>query len=452
MANPWRVETRGSQEGAAPATAASLSSSRRRVRRPPPRPTYLRGSPRIWAVGGGKGGIGKSVVASSLAAALAGTGRRCALIDADLGGANLHTLLGVSRPRRHLSHLWTGEVRSLEELMVPTSVPNLWLVSGDQALLEMANPKHHQKEKLFRHIRGLDVDEVVLDLGSGTAFNVLDFFLLAQRQIVVATPEPTAIENAEHFLRAALHRSLRAVTKRPEVRAAILRVRDACRSGRVRSAGELIEQVRAVDPLAAKLLDERALAFTPILLVNQVASLEHQEVGPRLVASCHDRVGVPVALAGSLGKEPSVAEAVSRRQPVLQAYPSSPFCRQLEGLVRDLLRTEWDCPRERSTKTTRRSTHRDPAVRTAGLPPFDAKAPGTYLRRCREALGIPLQEMIERTRIRALEHIETERFEQLPPEPYLRGYLLSYAQELGVTDLARLVAAYLARVPAPRPA
>ena len=181
------------------------------------------GAPQIWAVGGGKGGVGKSVIASSLAAAIAGTGRRCVVIDVDLGGANLHTLLGVSRPLRTLSHLLTGEVASLAELMVPTSVPNLWLVSGNHALLDMANPKHSQKEKLFRHIRGLDVDDVVLDLGAGSAFNVLDFFLLARRGLVVVTPEPTAIENAEHFLKAALYRSLRVVAGRPDVRAAILR-------------------------------------------------------------------------------------------------------------------------------------------------------------------------------------------------------------------------------------
>ena len=107
--------------------------------------------------------------------------------------------------------------------MVQTSVPNLWLVSGQEALLDMANPKHGQKEMLFRQIQGLDVDDVLLDLGAGTAFNVLDLFLLAHRPLVVATPEPTAIENAEHFLSAAVYRSLRLVARRSDVSAAILR-------------------------------------------------------------------------------------------------------------------------------------------------------------------------------------------------------------------------------------
>ena len=51
--------------------------------------------PRIWAVGGGKGGVGKSVITSNLAVAFARRGERCVVVDADLGGANLHTMLGV---------------------------------------------------------------------------------------------------------------------------------------------------------------------------------------------------------------------------------------------------------------------------------------------------------------------------------------------------------------------
>jgi flagellar biosynthesis protein FlhG len=441
-------------EGRAPALAADPAARPSTSKRPgPPRPEYLAGSPRIWAVGGGKGGVGKSVVASSLAAAIAGTGRRCAVIDVDLGGANLHTLLGVSRPRRTLSHLLTGEVGSLAELMVQTSVPNLWLVSGDQALIEIANPKHSQKEKLFRHIRSLDVDEVVLDLGAGSAFNVLDFFLLARRKLVVMTPEPTAIENAEHFIRAALHRSLRVVARRPEVRAAILRAREDHRGARVRSAGELIDLVAVVDPLAAKLLDECAEAFIPLLLLNQVRTAEHRSLGPQLVESCRDRLGVPIASAELLDTDPNVPVAVGHRQPVFQVFPYCEFSRRIEALAQRLLRDDGDATRERADEQRPPRAPRESAPPRASsppersLPPLDLAQPGAYLRRCREALGLTLSEMTERTRIRALDHVERERFELLPPEPYLRGYLLSYAQELGIPEFSRLVACYLERLP-----
>src|SRR5262245_41895062 len=403
------------------------------------------GVPRIWAVGGGKGGVGKSVIAASLAAAIAGTGRRCAAIDADLGGANLHTLLGVSRPRRTLSHLLTGEVGSLAELMVHTSVPNLWLVSGNDALLEMANPKHGQKQMLLRYIRGLDVDDVLLDLGAGSAFNVLDFFLLARRGLVVVTPEPTAIENAEHFLKAAFYRSLRVAARRPDVAEAIERVRKDQRRWRVRSARELIALVHEIDPPTAKVLEERAEAFVPMLLMNQVPA-EHGRIAPQLFASCRDRLGFAIEFVGSLDADPYVPAAVARRQPAFRAFPHCAFSRQIDALAQRLLEEASDAPRE-GTRDGKASRSRAAAVLHRSLPPLDLSAPGAYLRRCREALGLTLSEMAERTRIRVLDHIENQRFERLPHEPYLSGYLLEYARALGLLESAQLVARYLELLP-----
>jgi flagellar biosynthesis protein FlhG len=403
-------------------------------------------------VGGGKGGVGKSVVAASLAAAIAGTGRRCAVIDLDLGGANLHTLLGVTRPTRTLSHLLTGEVASLADLMVPTSVRDLWLVSGNESLLEMANPNNGQKQMLLRHIRGLDVDDVLLDLGAGSAFNTLDFFLLARRRLVVTTPEPTAIENAEHFLKAALYRSFKLVTRsHPEVRAVILRLREERRGWRVRSAGELIALVRAIDPPSAKLLEEGTQAFAPVLLVNQVRTVEQRGVGAELIAAWRDRLGVEIELAESIDVDPSVSAAVAQRQPAIQAFPHCRFSRAMDALARRLLRGEAGNPLEREERELDGKPG-DVASPQSPLPPLDLAEPGAYLRRCREQLGLSLAEMVERTRIRILDQIECERFDRLPPaEPYLRNYLLTYARELGVQESEWLVAAYLGRLPQARP-
>ena len=414
-----------------------------------------RGAPRIWAVGGGKGGVGKSVISSNLAAAMAGAGRRCAVIDVDLGGANLHTLLGVSRPRYSLSHLLTGDVASLADLMVQTSVPNLWLVSGNQALLEMANPTHSQKEMLVRQIRGLDVDDVVLDLGAGSGFNVLDFFLLARRGLVVVTPEPTAIENAEHFIRVAFYRSLREVARRPDVAAVIRQLRDNGRARRLHSAGELIALVRAIEPTAAKLLEEQAQSFAPLLIVNQVQAPEHRGIGPRLAASCRERLGAAVEFAASIEADLSVAAAVARGQPALQAFPLCRFSKHIETLAERLQREDPEFPREHEVESGRAARRAasgvsaDAASPSRPLPPLDPAAPGAYLRQCREALGLSLADMTERTRIRNLAQIESERFDLLPPEPYLKGYLFEYARELGLPDIADIAKCYLAKAPAP---
>jgi Mrp family chromosome partitioning ATPase len=83
------------------------------------------GGPKIWAIGGGKGGVGKSLVTANLAICLALMGHKVAAIDLDLGGANLHTCLGVPIPDKTLSDYLSKKVRSLTELLTPTAIISL---------------------------------------------------------------------------------------------------------------------------------------------------------------------------------------------------------------------------------------------------------------------------------------------------------------------------------------
>jgi hypothetical protein len=215
----------------------------------------------------------------------------------------------------------------------------------------------------------------------------------------------------------------------------------------VRSAGELIALVRAIDPPSAKLLEDGALAFAPVLLVNQIRTVDQRGVGAELIAAWRDRLGVQIELAESIDVDPSVSAAVAQRQPAIQAFPHCRFSRAMDALARRLLRGE-NVPPARIEEDDLPSKPGDAASPQSPLPPLDLAEPGAYLRRCREQLGLTLAEMVERTRIRVLDHIENERFDRLPPSrPYLENYLLSYARELGVQEPAWLAAAYLERRP-----
>src|SRR4030065_2962674 len=75
--------------------------------------------PRIWAVGGGKGGVGKSVISTNLGVALAKRGYRCILVDADLGGANLHTMVGIPNPAKSLTELFPKDAGNLADFQGP---------------------------------------------------------------------------------------------------------------------------------------------------------------------------------------------------------------------------------------------------------------------------------------------------------------------------------------------
>src|SRR4051794_27501646 len=75
----------------------------------------------IIAVGGGKGGVGKSLLAANIAIYLAQLGKRVVLFDADLGGANLHTFVGIERPATTLGDFFDKRVSRLEDCVLQTS-------------------------------------------------------------------------------------------------------------------------------------------------------------------------------------------------------------------------------------------------------------------------------------------------------------------------------------------
>jgi flagellar biosynthesis protein FlhG len=444
--------------------------------------------PCVWAVGGGKGGVGKSVLTANLAIALARRGRRCIVLDADLGGANLHTILGVRRPHRTLSDFVSREVSNLADVLCETPIPNLFLLSGARAFLAMANPKHAQKERLLRHIQTLAADHVFLDLSAGSSFNVLDFFLAARRGIVVVVPEPTSVENAYHFLKAAFFRSLSRATRHPGVRMAVEHVTKERGEIGVHSPRELLARVLELDRVAGAALADRARAFAPLLVVNQARTPEHRRVGLDMVVACREYLGTELDYIGAVARDEAVHHAVSRRQPVLESTQSCAFAKDVEALAQRLLRIE-EPEAARPEELNRVYRHRRelfsegslathgllsdeerraklahlevryaeraaqpderplgaPASRRPSLPPADFEEPGAYLRRCREFLGLELKDLFQRTRLSSLEHMEHERFVELPPEPYLRGHVLEYARALGIREAEILAARFVER-------
>ncbi len=300
--------------------------------------------PRIWAIGGGKGGVGKSVVSANLAVAVARTGARVALIDADLGGANLHTMVGVPSPKRNLSDFISKRVSSLSEILTPTPIDNLWLVSGAKALLETANPNYGQKGKILNHIARLDVDHVFLDLGAGTAFNVLDFFLVARKGVLVVVPEATSVENAYFFIKAAYFRKLKRAQPRAQVKAAIDEVMKSGARGSIRTPRDLMAQVMTVDPEAGAALMEEASTFSPTVIVNRIERSEQSRLGAEMGSACRDYFGIQLRCLGTLPFDNLVRRSVDERRPAVDLFPQSSFA----GAIRSTAAAFIETPAEKA--------------------------------------------------------------------------------------------------------
>src|SRR4029079_17795928 len=113
---------------------------------------------------GGKGCVGKSLVASNLSLAMAQSGSQVVLVDCDLGAANQHVLFGIDRPKPGIQGLLDRKIDSLEDGLTPTQHPNWNLVAGTGASVGAANINHGEKQRIIRRIRALDADVILIDV------------------------------------------------------------------------------------------------------------------------------------------------------------------------------------------------------------------------------------------------------------------------------------------------
>lgn len=293
--------------------------------------------PRIWAVGGGKGGIGKSVIATNLGVAVARLGLRCVLVDADLGGANLHTMLGVSAPKASIASIFNHQSATLNEILTPTGVSNLHLISGAQALLDMANPKHAQKLKLIRQLKTMDADVILLDLSAGSSFNVIDFFNAAHDPIMVVVPTPTSIENAYHFLNAALHRRFMHAVVKAEVTDLAKKALAEKSANGVRSPRELLRYLCQEHPDAGSAVGSMMARLRPKLIVNQVRHEEDMLLGDQISDACRDFYGVRLENLGGLRNDDRVISSILARKPLQSSQPACQFSTVIEGMAMRLV-------------------------------------------------------------------------------------------------------------------
>ncbi len=271
----------------------------------------------IWTIGGGKGGSGKSFITANMGICLSKLGIRVALIDADLGGANLHTFLGISPPAFTLSDFIKKRVSHLREVLIPTPIPNVQLLTGAQDLLNAADAKSVQKRKLIRSIQNLDSDTILVDLGAGNSLSVLDFFLMSDGGILVVTPEPTSIENTYRFLKSAFYRRLKQSVSSSEVKTLIDGLMDRKNERGIQNPHELIKAVKRIDEADAQRIVEEAETFHPNLILNQARSKKDIEIGFSIRSACLKYFGIHLHYLGYIVYDQDVSHSIRRRKPLV---------------------------------------------------------------------------------------------------------------------------------------
>ena len=275
----------------------------------------------IWAIGGGKGGSGKSFVTSNMGTYLANKGKKVILIDADFGGANLHSFIGVKKPQCSLSNFFSDKT-PLEEIITRTPIDNLGLLVGDIHSLSPDNINFNQRIKLFRHIVGLNAEYILIDIGAGSHWHTIDTFLLANRMIAIFEPSVVSIENIFQFARNALYRKLK-WTLRPLMTQDILeyfRGKDGKGGSPIRSIRELMGYLRDIPELRETIERELEL-FQIYLILNKIRTIHDIELGSTVKSFLIKYLGIKAKYVGFIEYDDTIWKSASKRQVLLQAHP-----------------------------------------------------------------------------------------------------------------------------------
>ncbi len=150
---------------------------------------------RSLAVTSGKGGVGKTTFSLCLATALAALRKKVLLLDADLGLANIHILLGIA-PQKNISDAVSGEC-SINDTII-TAPGNFDLIPGASGLEALANIDTGRLERLRLDFMGLEqqYDYLLIDTGAGIGSVVTHFASSADVALLVMTPDPTSLADA----------------------------------------------------------------------------------------------------------------------------------------------------------------------------------------------------------------------------------------------------------------
>ena len=293
-------------------------------------------SRRIWAIAGGKGGTGKSVMAANLGLGIATLGYRVILVDGDLGGANLHTCLNIRRPAYSLSDFLSNKVPNLEDVLLDTPNKNLKLISGGGEMIGVANLPYQRKMKLLRHLGKLVADFILVDLGAGTAYNTLDFFTMSNQGVLVSNPEPNAKLDAYSFLKNVVYRKLLNLTKRNAAVKNIVETMSLPAQDRVFSVKKVLEAVRAEDATMADQMEKVLYDFRPMLVMNKIRRRSQVSEGQVIVQLAREYLTVAVHYAGHVEEDAKVQNAQERMMPFLMEYPKCQASKDVYRLLSNL--------------------------------------------------------------------------------------------------------------------
>jgi flagellar biosynthesis protein FlhG len=298
---------------------------------------------KIIAVGGAKGGIGKTMFVANLGVLLSSMGWKTVVADLDLGGANLHLYLGETFLKCNINDFLDKKTPSIEGIMTKTKYGPL-LIGGESSQLGAANISFARKLKLLKAIKQIDADCVIIDLGGDTSYNIIDFFLAADHGFVMTTCDPASYLDAYNFIKVALYRKLDRFfgpestfrdRKDNELQELIREAILSSNGSRVKTIAELLDRVREQQFHNLSLIREVISSFRPQLIVNRVRDNSNAtQVLERIKNVAKNMLSIKVGFRGTLPYQLKIESSARDLVPIVSRYPKGELAKQIGHIIK----------------------------------------------------------------------------------------------------------------------
>ena len=308
------------------------------VEKPEPKPDTSAANQtqkKIIAVGGAKGGVGKSMLSANLAVGLALLGQKVVLADLDLGGADVHLYTGVKSLAKTWNDFLDKKVESIKDILTPTAFKGLSLIGGDSSKLGSANLPYSQKLKIMRHLKELETDYLVVDLGGDTTFNGLDFFLLADQKIVVSGTEPASVLDSYTFVKVVFNRFLeRFFSDNPSLKDLAKQIRDgSLEKSKDYSLDFIYQEVRVRDPQAMTELQKQFDQFRLSIVLNMTESSKDVRIAESMQKLVKDKCFLDIGILGTIPFDKVVRKAARGFTPIVVENPKCQASRNIHQML-----------------------------------------------------------------------------------------------------------------------
>ncbi len=278
----------------------------------------------VIPIASGKGGVGKTLVSANLAIALGQAGKKVILADMDLGGSNLHVVLGMTGLKGGIGSFINNPGTSFNSIIYKTDYKNLYFIPGDSEIPGMANLKTSQKRKLLKNLFSLECDYLIMDLGAGTNYNTIDFFLASGQGIIVTMPALTATLNAYIFIKHSIFRVMDTSFRRKTIaRAHIDKLREDSAAIQKVYIPKFLELIKQEDPESYARFMEKIKNFSPLLIMNMIEDPRQAAIAGKLRKSCREYLGLDLEHLGVIYRDELQTVALNSRLPILVYKPQS---------------------------------------------------------------------------------------------------------------------------------